>query len=277
MLSLDKRQRAILQEIGIRLPWQTVASIDPPAQKESVEKNKTTHLSRPTVAPTVLNVAQKVGGGSHEPAIAQESLDSALAQQRERTIAQLSWEDLAREAGNCQACALCKSRKKVVFSAGESTAKWMIIGEAPGEQEDKQGLPFVGPAGQLLDRMLAHVSLSRKPDDQLEPVYIANVLKCRPPHNRNPEGEEIRMCEPFLKRQIELIQPKVLLLLGRFAVHSLLQTSEAIGRLRGQVHDYKQIPTIVTYHPAYLLRNPIDKRKTWEDLCLAARVFSEQG
>jgi len=160
---------------------------------------------------------------------------------------------------------------------GHARAHWMVVGEAPGEQEDLRGEPFVGPAGRLLDQMLAALGLTRAeaapegapaltPDRQ---VYIANTLKCRPPGNRNPEPAELERCEPFLVRQIELVRPQVILAMGRFAVQALLRTDEPIGRLRGRVHRYQGVPLIVTYHPAYLLRNLLEKAKAWDDLCLA--------
>lgn len=151
----------------------------------------------------------------------------------------------------------------------------MVIGEAPGEQEDLKGEPFVGPAGQLLDRMLHAVGRSRTEGGE-RGVYIANVLKCRPPANRNPQPEEVVRCEPYLRRQVALVQPKIILAMGRFAVQSLLRTDEPIGRLRGRVHRYEGVPVIVTYHPAYLLRNPADKAKSWADLCLAMDTVDTQ-
>ena len=147
----------------------------------------------------------------------------------------------------------------------------MVVGEAPGENEDREGEPFVGAAGQLLDRMLAALQLSRAADGAPErSVYIANTLKCRPPRNRNPGAEEMARCEPFLVRQIELIKPRLILAMGRFAVQALLRSDEPIGRLRGRVHRYQGVPLVVTYHPAYLMRSPLDKAKAWDDLCLAA-------
>jgi uracil-DNA glycosylase len=148
----------------------------------------------------------------------------------------------------------------------------MIVGEAPGEQEDLKGEPFVGAAGQLLDAMLAALGLSRNDGPAERQVFIANTLKCRPPRNRNPEPDELARCEPFLRRQIELVQPRIILAMGRFALQLLLRSDEAVGRLRGRVHQYEGVPLIVTYHPAYLLRQPADKAKAWEDLCLAASV-----
>jgi DNA polymerase len=190
-------------------------------------------------------------------------------------IAAMDWPALREAVAGCRACALCDSRRQTVFGAGHPQARWLVVGEAPGEQEDETGEPFVGAAGQLLDRMLAALQLTRATDGPQPPeqrVYIANTLKCRPPRNRNPLPEESAQCEPYLVRQIELLQPRIILAMGRFAVQSLLRSDEPIGRLRGQVHQYQGVPLVVTYHPAYLLRTPTDKAKAWEDLCLAAQV-----
>ena len=190
-------------------------------------------------------------------------------------VAAMDWPALRDAVANCRACALCDSRKQTVFGVGHPQAHWMVVGEAPGEQEDLSCEPFVGAAGQLLDRMLAALNLSRADDGPAPPsqrVYIANTLKCRPPRNRNPLAEELAQCEPYLVRQIELLQPRLILAMGRFAVQSLLRSDEPVGRLRGRVHRYQGVPLVVTYHPAYLLRNLPDKAKAWEDLCLAASV-----
>ncbi len=189
------------------------------------------------------------------------------------------WPALREAVAGCRACGLCERRTQTVFGVGSHTANWMVVGEAPGEQEDREGEPFVGAAGQLLDRMLAALDLTRAEDGDLPPerrVYIANTLKCRPPGNRNPTPEELARCEPFLVRQIELLRPRIILAMGRFAVQALLRSDEAIGRLRGRVHRYQGVPLVVTYHPAYLLRNLPEKAKAWDDLCLAAEVF-ERG
>jgi uracil-DNA glycosylase len=168
-----------------------------------------------------------------------------------------------------------------VFGVGSTRAQWMVVGEAPGEQEDLKGEPFVGAAGRLLDQMLQAIHITRAlPADGvvLEParqVYIANTLKCRPPGNRNPQPEELQQCEPFLQRQLQLLRPRIILAMGRFAVQSLLRSAEPIGKLRGRVHRYEGVPLVVTYHPAYLLRNPMDKAKAWADLCLAADTFDQ--
>ena len=172
---------------------------------------------------------------------------------------------LAAQVANCTACELHKTRKQTVFGVGHHKADWLIIGEAPGADEDRQGEPFVGRAGQLLTQMLRAVGLAR------EEVFIANILKCRPPNNRDPKVEEVAACQPYLGRQIELLEPKIILALGRIAAQSLLQTSTPIGKMRGRLYHLENynIPVVVTYHPAYLLRSPREKRKVWEDLKFA--------
>ncbi|MFQ5935019.1 MAG: uracil-DNA glycosylase family protein [Acidiferrobacterales bacterium] len=178
----------------------------------------------------------------------------------------MNWEALESAVRACVRCPLHASRTQTVFGVGSSNAEWLFIGEAPGVQEDLQGEPFVGRAGLLLNAMLAAIGLTR------EQVYIANVLKCRPPKNRDPQIEEIECCEPYLLRQIELINPRIILALGRHAAHSLSKTELPLSKLRGRRLSYHGIPLIVTYHPAYLLRSPLDKRKVWDDLCLARTV-----
>ena len=211
-------------------------------------------------------------------------------------VSTLDWPALRQAVADCRACGLCATRRQTVFGVGHPRAHWMVVGEAPGEQEDLRGEPFVGPAGRLLDRMLSALGLTRAeahPEGATDPapglgpdlgaevnarqVYIANTLKCRPPGNRNPDPAELARCEPYLVRQIELVQPRVILAMGRFAVQALLRTDEPIGRLRGRVHRYQGVPLIVTYHPAYLLRNPLDKAKAWDDLCLAMDTMQGPG
>lgn len=178
------------------------------------------------------------------------------------------WETLARCVADCTKCGLHGGRTQTVFGVGNRSADWMIIGEAPGAEEDARGEPFVGRAGQLLNAMLQAVGQQR------QQVYIANILKCRPPKNRDPLPEEAQQCWPYLRRQIELVAPKLILAVGRIAAQNLLLTDQAIGRLRGKVHIHAEsgLPVVVTYHPAYLLRSPSEKRKAWEDLRLACRA-----
>jgi DNA polymerase len=184
------------------------------------------------------------------------------------SVAALDWEGLRTAVHTCTACDLHKSRTQSVFGVGNPQAQWMVIGEAPGAEEDRQGEPFVGRAGQLLNSMLRAIGLAR------EEVFIANILKSRPPNNRDPRPDEVAACIPFLYRQIELINPVLLLCVGRIAAQTLLQTDQPIGRLRGTLHRVaNNRPMIVTYHPAYLLRSPVEKRKAWNDLKLAVRTF----
>ncbi|TCW80349.1 uracil-DNA glycosylase [Burkholderia sp. SRS-46] len=190
----------------------------------------------------------------------------------ETPVAELDWDALAARVSDCTRCRLCEKRTNTVFGVGDREADWMLIGEAPGENEDKQGEPFVGQAGKLLDNMLRSLSLERG-----ENVYIANVIKCRPPGNRNPEPDEVARCEPYLQRQVALVKPKLIVALGRFAAQTLLKSDASIASLRGRVHTYEGVPVIVTYHPAYLLRSLQDKSKAWADLCLARDTFRAAG
>jgi uracil-DNA glycosylase len=180
-----------------------------------------------------------------------------------------AWVELRQAVSGCTACSLHKARTQTVFGVGDENADWMLIGEAPGAEEDRLGDPFVGQAGRLLDNMLAAIDLKRG-----ENVYIANVLKCRPPANRNPQPEEVAKCTPHLLRQIELVSPKLILALGRFAAQTLLNTDASIASLRGKLHRYAGVPLIVTYHPAYLLRTLPDKAKAWEDLVFARKTMA---
>ena len=184
----------------------------------------------------------------------------------EQSIPQLpaDWESLQLAVSNCRKCSLCQSRRNTVFGTGDQNARVMVIGEAPGEEEDRQGLPFVGRAGLLLNQMLLAAGLSR------ESVYIANILKCRPPGNRNPDVQEVKACHGYLQQQIALIQPEVIFSAGGVAAKNLLQSDEAVGKLRGRIRHYgeSKIPLLVTYHPSYLLRKPSEKAKSWQDLQL---------
>ena len=184
----------------------------------------------------------------------------------------LDWDELQQGVADCRQCVLCEQRQQAVLGVGDRHADWLFIGEGPGAEEDAQGEPFVGQAGKLLDAMLAAIDLKRGAD-----VYIANAVKCRPPGNRTPEPAEMAACRPWLARQIELIAPKLIVLLGRAAVHSVLGEEGSLASLRGRRHEYRAngrvIPVLVTYHPAYLLRNLPDKAKAWEDLCAARRLM----
>jgi uracil-DNA glycosylase family 4 len=263
---LDARRRAMLAEIGVRV-WAPVEAEDARAEANAPVAQAPAPGGAAPAAPAAPGgpavPASGTGGVAHAPAPADPHADT-----RAGRIAVLDWDALRASVAACEACALCQTRRNTVFGVGDPRADWMVIGEAPGEQEDRLGEPFVGPAGQLLDRML-HAVGRRRDGQQAQGVYIANVLKCRPPANRNPHPEEVVRCEPYLMRQVALVQPRIILAMGRFAVQSILRTDEPIGRLRGRVHRYQGVPVVVTYHPAYLLRNPADKAKAWADLCLA--------
>jgi DNA polymerase len=252
-----ERQRAMLQVFGVRL-FEAPAAAAAPATAAALAPAK-------AAADAVPAPAAPVPTANARPA--------PPGQPQQRTdVATLGWDELRAAVAACQACALGRSRQQTVFGVGHPHAHWMIIGEAPGEQEDRQGEPFVGAAGQLLDNMLQAIGLTRAEAPPERQVFIANTLKCRPPKNRNPEPAETAQCAPFLARQIALVQPRIILAMGRFAAQALLTSDEPLGKLRGRVHQYRGVPVVVTYHPAYLLRTLADKARAWEDLCLAATV-----
>jgi len=252
----NDRQRAMLRAMGIRLfePAAVTQEDDGlPAQAPRPSPAVVARTARPAVAATVA-----------APAVPRQAARP--------DVATLDWNALRDAVAACRACALCESRQQTVFGVGHRHAHWMIVGEAPGEQEDRQGEPFVGPAGQLLDNMLRAIGLTRDEAPPERQVFIANTLKCRPPKNRNPDPAETAQCAPFLERQIALVSPRIILAMGRFAAQALLASDEPLGKLRGRVHSYRGVPVVVTYHPAYLLRSLADKARTWEDLCLAASI-----
>jgi len=198
-------------------------------------------------------------------AAAEEALVSAPV-----AVDALEWPELAAAVAACRACGLCEQRRQAVLGVGDRTPDWLFVGEGPGAEEDARGEPFVGQAGKLLDNMLAALDLARG-----DKVYIGNAVKCRPPGNRTPEAAEIAACRPWLERQIELLAPKIIVLLGKAAVHSVLHDDKSLASLRGRRFEYRGIPVVVTYHPAYLLRNLPEKAKAWEDLLFARRCLRE--
>lgn len=275
---LDARQRAMLAEMGVRVWAPKVAAAE--TTPAPVPAPGVMPASSAAIVPVVAPAAPPAPIERPRPMAPPQAprkqdagedtapADAGGLSPRPTGIEAMDWPALQAAVAGCQACGLCRSRKNTVFGVGDVQADWMIVGEAPGENEDLQGEPFVGLAGQLLDNMLLAVG-RRRTGQGSEGAYIANVLKCRPPANRNPQPQEVAQCEPYLARQVALVQPKIILAMGRFAVQSLLKTEEPIGRLRGRVHRYEGAPVIVTYHPAYLLRTPADKAKAWADLCLA--------
>jgi DNA polymerase len=267
----SERQANLLRGMGLRLWTPLPAATPAPA---------TTAAPSPLAAPatSAARVRNAAEPSRPPPAARADAPPAAVSSPAGGSdLGTLDWPALRQAVVDCRACGLWAGRKQTVFGVGHPQAHWMVVGEAPGEQEDLRGEPFVGAAGQLLDRMLAALGLTRAEDGPQPPeqrVYIANTLKCRPPRNRNPAADEMARCEPFLVRQIELLKPRLILAMGRFAVQALLRSDEPIGRLRGRVHSYQGVPLVVTYHPAYLLRNLPDKAKAWEDLCLAASVVA---
>jgi DNA polymerase len=275
-----ERQRAMLREMGIEVWTAPGASAVVPPQALQGEAAPAAIVpgERPIERPIERPVERDVPAS--QPAAAAQAA-AAPATLAGSAVASMGWAELRDAVASCRACGLCDSRTQTVFGVGHPEAHWMVVGEAPGEQEDLRGEPFVGPAGQLLDAMLRALGVTRSDSPDGPPpaqrAYIANTLKCRPPRNRNPEPDELARCEPFLVRQIELVRPRIILAMGRFAVQALLRTSEPIGKLRGRVHRYQGVPLVVTYHPAYLLRNLPDKAKSWDDLCLAAETVEQAG
>ncbi|WP_397410917.1 uracil-DNA glycosylase family protein [Polaromonas sp.] len=293
-MDLDKRQRAMLREMGVRL-WQP-PSPPPVAADDAI--NTVAVGARLERAEARFDAEAAPARGAPAPALRPVPAQAPVArpapglQPRPAGVELMDWPALQAAVAGCRACALCESRKNTVFGIGPVAADgaapqvdWLIVGEAPGENEDIAGEPFVGQAGKLLDNMLLAIGLQRGNADATAPragvstsVFITNVLKCRPPANRNPDPAEVAQCEPYLKRQVELLQPKMILALGKFAAQSLLQDSVPelhkipLGKLRGQVFRYLGVPVVVSYHPAYLLRSLGDKAKAWDDLCLALNV-----
>jgi DNA polymerase len=302
-LHLDKRQRAMLAEMGVRV-WSPLSeaavmgasavetlvvdtSASAPAdvvmQAHAEEANSFAAASE-LATQAIASAAGYESAARQMPAPVVEAETAPIIIQRPAGIDQMDWSALHSTVSCCQACTLCGSRQNTVFGVGASAPEgetpqvdWLIVGETPGEDEDRQGEPFVGQAGKLLDNMLVAMKLSRTGARTAEGggVYIANVLKCRPPGNRNPKPEEVAQCLPYLERQVALLKPKMILAMGRFAVQALLRDSvpelegTPYGKLRGRVYQYNGVPVVVTYHPNYVLRNLPEKAKVWADLCLA--------
>jgi DNA polymerase len=274
-MPFDARQQALLQAMGLKV-WQATRdfSVEATATAGSLVRNGS-EAAGPSASPATA-VAGRTAPSTQRSARATAQAPGDVA--RRMHIATLGWGELKATVANCRSCGLADSRTQTVFGVGHTQAQWLLVGEAPGEQEDIRGEPFVGAAGQLLDQMLRAIGLSRADEGAPEQrVFIVNTLKCRPPRNRNPSDEELAQCAPHLQRQVELLRPRIVLAMGRFAVQALLQTNEPIGRLRGRVHRAFGLPTVVTYHPAYLLRNLPDKQRAWEDLCLAAQTHATLG
>lgn len=255
---MNNRRDMMMRELGLAPVWRVRGQESGIRSQESEIRGQGTGDAQRSAGHSEATVAPPLAPGA-----AQQSTREASSERR-GTILKLEWPALRAAVASCTACPLHAGRTKTVFGVGDEKASWLFVGEGPGADEDKQGEPFVGQAGKLLDNMLAAIDLCRGDD-----VYIANIVKCRPPKNRNPEPAEARSCEPYLTRQIELMRPKLIVALGKVAAQNLLDTDAPVGSLRGRLHEHEGVPVIVTYHPAYLLRNLTDKARAWEDLCFA--------
>ena len=302
---LDPRRLAVLHALGLQQAWVPRAALQPeeldallprlPGAARRAARRDAGHdtpaaTADPTLAPASTSAAAAARPPAPNPAPAREAAaprrepaaplptpvaPAPASPQRLQQVAALSWQELQTFAQDCRACKLGAMRHRAVVGVGHPQARVMVVGEAPGAEEDRLGEPFVGAAGKLLDNMLRACGLARQGDDPASTVYIANVIKCRPPGNRNPEPDEIAQCLPILQRQIELVRPRLLLALGRFAAQALTGSSEPIGRLRQRSWEWRGIPLVVSYHPAYLLRTPQDKAKAWADLCRAQDLLGQ--
>ena len=260
---MKSRRDVMLEEMGLGPTWRLregapvteATAIEPPVADAAPAK------AAPEEVVSRQSICAPSGRGNPSVVTPRDS--------RRAAIMLKEWPALKADVAACTACALHAKRNKTVFGVGDENADWLFVGEGPGAEEDAQGEPFVGQAGKLLDNMLAAIRLKRG-----ENVYIANVVKCRPPGNRNPEAGEALACEPYLHRQIDLIRPKLIVALGKVAAANLLATDASVASMRGRVHEYRGTPLIVTYHPAYLLRTLADKAKAWEDLCFAVRTMA---
>jgi DNA polymerase len=265
-MALNESHKQYLHLMGVQ-PWEL--------------RNARSDAHPPAVAqaqPGEQSAEERTAAEAHYSSVETVSISSAVVNSTSAqgpssdAVAVMDWEPLQDAVTHCRQCELHQSRTQTVFGVGNRQAQWMVVGEAPGADEDRQGEPFVGRAGQLLNNMLYAIGLQR------ESVYIANILKCRPPNNRDPKSDEVAQCEAYLKRQVALIQPKIILAVGRIAAHNLLKTDTSLAKLRQKTFHYAETetPLVVTYHPAYLLRSPREKRKAWQDLQYAVSVFKKQ-
>jgi DNA polymerase len=274
---LDDRQRAMLAEMGVRVWMPEPSMVQAVATPETVLAASVASMPLNAVPAAVVMVPVQV-----RP-VPVKALPVAAPQPQAHpplpvALADMDWTGLRAAATDCQACGLCAQRAHSVFGMGAANAHWLVLGDAPGEEESALGQPFAGEAGRLLDNMLKAVGLSRAGEGAAEGVagaYVMHATQCPTPDARNPSPDELSACVAYVSRKVALVKPRVILVMGRFAMQSLLQTTDPLGKMRGQVHRYQGVPVVVTYPPAYLLRNQADKGKAWEDLCLALKVVQE--
>jgi DNA polymerase len=276
---LDDRQRAMLAEMGVRVWWpQRPVDEQPRVQAQALDASPDVALPAPApmgLAPAASPVPRPAASAP-KPVVAPMPVTEVLVgKPLAEGVDQMDWAALQATVAACRACDLCANRQQPVFGVGDVQADWLVVGDPQVEAEGQHGEPFVGQAKQLLDNMLKAVGLSREANGE-GGVYITSSLKCRLPGSRNPSPQELATCEPYLARQVALLKPKVIVVMGRFAIQSVLQSTEPLGKLRGQVHSYQGVPVVATYHPDTLLRNLPDKAKAWADLVLAMKVVSGQ-
>ena len=285
---LNDRQRAILAEMGVRVWWpqrseggashalDEPAAQASPAQEVSAPALTVAHVpsaAAPQVALPVRTVPPV------RPATPQFAPTASAFAPLPEGLSGMAWPELQAAVQHCASCALCTARQSPILGTAHAPAHWMVVGDLPSEEDDAQGTPFNGPEGQLLDNMLQAVGARRQsPNEAAAPnptqalAYLTHAVKCRPPRGRNPDASELSVCAAYLSRQVELVRPKVILAMGRFAIQSLLGSTEPLGQLRGRLHTFHGVPVVTTYHPASLLRQPADKAKAWADLVLALQV-----
>ncbi len=285
---LNDRQRAMLAEMGVRVWWPQrsngaapealteAAAQASPAQEVSAPALTVAHVPSavaPQVAPPVRTMPPV------RPASPQVAPAASAFAPLPQGLSGMAWPELQAAVQHCASCALCTARQSPILGTAHAPARWMVVGDLPSEEDDAQGTPFNGPEGQLLDNMLQAVGARRQsPNEATAPnptqalAYLTHAVKCRPPRGRNPDASELSVCAAYLSRQVELVQPKVILAMGRFAIQSLLGSTEPLGQLRGRLHTFHGVPVVTTYHPASLLRQPADKAKAWADLVLALQV-----
>ena len=275
---LDDRQRAMLAEMGVRVWWPQRSAKDMPHEQPPVQIVSAPAAVAATAAVPPTTTLPKPAIQAPSPALARKpAAELLVGKPLADGVAQMDWATLQTTVASCQACDLCAQRQQSVFGVGNVQADWMVIGDPQVEAEGQHGEPFVGQSKQLLDNMLKAVGLSREASAPGQGgVYITSSLKCRLPGSRNPSPQELATCAPYLARQVALVQPKVIVVMGRFSIQAVLQSSEPLGKLRGQMHTYQGVPVVATYHPDALLRNLPDKAKAWADLVLAMKVVHGQ-
>ena len=276
---LDDRQRAMLAEMGVRVWWpqrpadeQPQVQAQPPAPVLAASSDVALPASAPMALAPAASPVSRPAAPAPKPAVAPMPVTEVLVgKPLAEGVDQMDWAALQATVAACRACDLCMNRQQPVFGVGDVQADWLVVGDPQVEAEGQHGEPFVGQAKQLLDNMLKAVGLSREAKGE-GGIYITSSLKCRIPGSRNPSREELATCEPYLARQVALVKPKVIVVMGRFSIQAVLQSTEPLGKLRGQVHSYQGVPVVATYHPDSLLRNLPDKAKAWADLVLALKT-----